>query len=53
MSVSMTPTRWPLRATSTAKLAVVLDLPVPPRNEWVEMIFGKDEYSQQERHGRG
>ena len=33
MSVSMTPTRWPARATSTARLAVVFDLPVPPRNE--------------------
>ena len=41
MSVSMTPTRLPARATSTARLAVVFDLPVPPRKEWVEMIFAK------------
>src|SRR3972149_6092308 len=41
MSVSMTLTRFPARATSTATLAVVFDFPVPPRNECVEMIFGK------------
>ena len=41
MSVSMTPTRFPARATSTARLAVVFDLPVPPRNEWVEIILAK------------
>ena len=37
----MTPTRFPARATSTARLAVVFDLPVPPRNECVEMILAK------------
>src|SRR5262245_58971555 len=41
MSVSMTPTRLPARATSTARLAVVFDLPVPPRKECVEMILAK------------
>ena len=38
---SMMPTRYPARATSTARFAVVLDFPVPPRNECVEMIFDK------------
>ena len=41
MSVSMTPTRLPARATRTERLAVVFDFPVPPRKEWVEMILGK------------
>ena len=41
MSVSMMPTRNPARATSTARLAVVFDFPVPPRKECVEMIFDK------------
>src|SRR5437763_8484690 len=39
MSVSITPTRAPWRATATARLAVTLDLPVPPRNEWTDTIF--------------
>src|SRR5438477_5170506 len=38
MSVSTTPTRWPSAASSVATLAAVFDLPVPPRNEWTEMI---------------
>ena len=33
MSVSMTPTRSPRAAASTATFAVVFDLPVPPRKE--------------------
>src|SRR6516165_5464277 len=40
MSVSIMPTRQPARATSTARFAVVLDFPVPPRNECVEIILG-------------
>src|SRR5512136_979219 len=39
MSVSTTPTRCPRIAINAARLAVVLDLPVPPRNEWTEMIL--------------
>ncbi len=39
MSVSITPTRRPSAASKAATLAVVLDLPVPPRNEWIEMIL--------------
>lgn len=39
MSVSMTPTRKPRLAVRTARFAVVFDFPVPPRNEWVEIIF--------------
>src|SRR3954447_3108000 len=35
----MIPTRLPCCASRTATLAVIFDLPVPPRNEWVEMIF--------------
>ncbi len=31
--LAMTPTRSPRRAAMTATLAVVLDLPVPPRKE--------------------
>src|SRR5688572_4932082 len=38
MSVSTMPTRLPVRAIATARFAVVFDLPVPPRNEWIEMI---------------
>ena len=41
MSVSITPTRSPEQANSAARLAVVLDFPVPPRNEWTEMILDK------------
>lgn len=37
----MMPTRYPARATRTARLAVVLDFPVPPRKECVEIIFDK------------
>jgi len=29
----------PLCCSKTAMLAVVFDLPVPPRNEWIEMIL--------------
>src|SRR6476660_6072455 len=39
MSVSTTPTRLPLMASNVARLAVRLDLPVPPRYEWTEMIL--------------
>src|SRR6266545_3734783 len=39
MSVSTTPIRCPPAASSVATLAVMFDLPVPPRNEWTEMIF--------------
>src|SRR5436190_10695508 len=39
MSVSTTPTRWPSAASSAATLAAAFDLPVPPRNEWTEMIL--------------
>src|SRR5689334_9785449 len=35
MSVSITPTRLPPAASRAARLAVVLDLPVPPRKEWI------------------
>jgi hypothetical protein len=38
-SVSTTPTRFPFSAVSTARLAEMFDLPVPPRNEWTETIF--------------
>jgi hypothetical protein len=38
MSVSITPTRCPSAANRAAMFAVLLDLPVPPRNEWIEMI---------------
>jgi len=40
MSVSTTPTRRPSAASSAARLAVVFDVPVPPRYEWTEMIYG-------------
>jgi hypothetical protein len=36
MSRSTTPTRRPSAARSVATFAVVFDLPVPPRNEWME-----------------
>src|SRR5215470_4596535 len=39
MSVSTTPTRWPSAASNVATLAAAFDLPVPPRNEWTEMIL--------------
>src|SRR5574341_2097302 len=39
MSVSTTPTRCPAIATCEATLAVVFDLPVPPRKEWIETIL--------------
>jgi hypothetical protein len=39
MSVSTTPIRWPAAASSVATLAAMFDLPVPPRKEWIEMIF--------------
>src|SRR6266536_6618686 len=39
MSVSTTPIRCPSAASSVATLAAMFDLPVPPRNEWIEMIF--------------
>src|SRR6266511_1003281 len=39
MSVSTTPIRCPPAASSVATLAVMFDLPVPPRYEWTEMIF--------------
>ena len=39
MSVSTTPTRRPSAASRAATLAVVLDLPVPPRKEWMDMIL--------------
>src|SRR3989304_2896362 len=39
MSVSTIPTLWPSAASRVARLAAVLDLPVPPRKEWTEMIF--------------
>src|SRR5919109_2955438 len=38
MSVSTMPIRLPMRASETARLAVVFDLPVPPRKEWIEMM---------------
>src|ERR687898_315758 len=38
-SVSTTPMRGPSAASSVATLAVVFDLPVPPRNEWMAMIL--------------
>src|SRR4051794_22434999 len=38
MSVSITPTRRSAAASSAATFATVLDLPVPPRNEWMEMV---------------
>src|SRR2546425_12764571 len=38
MSVSTTPTCRPWPASRAATLAVVLDLPVPPRNECTAMI---------------
>jgi len=39
MSVSTTPIRCPPAASSVAMLAAMFDLPVPPRKEWIEMIF--------------
>src|SRR5262245_39169144 len=45
MSVSTTPTRLPWRATAATRFAVRFDLPVPPRNEWTEMIFPTPRYS--------
>src|SRR5215469_8144180 len=39
MSVSTTPTSWPSAANNVATLAAAFDLPVPPRNEWTEMIL--------------
>ena len=39
ISVSTTPTRLPASAYNAARLALRLDLPVPPRNEWTEMIL--------------
>jgi hypothetical protein len=41
MSVSTTPTRFPWHASSAARLAVKLDLPVPPRNEWTATIVAR------------
>ena len=43
MSVSTTATLLPARASWAATLAVVLDLPVPPRNEWIEttVVIGR------------
>src|ERR687885_729011 len=38
ISVSITPTRRPAAASSAATFAAVLDLPVPPRNEWMAMV---------------
>src|SRR4029450_8958561 len=38
-SVSTTPTRRPWAAASVATFAVILDFPVPPRNEWTETIL--------------
>src|SRR5262245_9563394 len=39
MSLSTTATRCCILASITARFAVVLDLPVPPRNEWTEMTL--------------
>src|SRR3954469_7165104 len=39
MSVSITPTWRPRPAYTTARFAVVFDLPVPPRNEWTLRMF--------------
>src|SRR5688572_13793787 len=39
MSVSTTPTRCPAAAIKAARFAVVFDFPVPPRNEWMEIIL--------------
>src|SRR6266849_2319689 len=39
ISVSIMPMRRPSAASKTAMLAVMFDLPVPPRNEWSEMIL--------------
>src|SRR5262249_39483151 len=36
ISVSTTPTRRPCAASSVVTFAVVLDFPVPPRNEWID-----------------
>src|SRR3954467_4876902 len=41
MSVSMIPTRLPVIAAHAEILAVRFDFPVPPRKEWIEMIFDK------------
>src|ERR687891_2590441 len=38
MSVSITPTRFPRAERTAAIFAVVFDLPVPPRKEWIETI---------------
>ena len=42
ISVSMTPTRNPELASSAARLAVVVDLPVPSLNEWTDTIFDNE-----------
>jgi hypothetical protein len=33
-----------MAASKTLRLAAVLDLPVPPRKEWMDMIFAIDYY---------
>lgn len=40
ISASMTPTLRPMAANKVAILAIVLDFPVPPRKEWIEMMIG-------------
>ncbi len=42
MSASMTPTRRPSAARQAARFAVVLDLPVPPRNECTDTMVATD-----------
>src|SRR5262245_30590570 len=42
MSASITPTRAPPTASAAARLAVVFDLPVPPRNEWTDTMTATD-----------
>jgi hypothetical protein len=39
MSVSTTPTRRPSLASWDDTLAEMLDFPVPPRKEWMDMIL--------------
>ena len=41
MSASITPTRLPDWASKAATLAVVFDLPVPPRKLWMETMVDK------------
>jgi hypothetical protein len=40
ISVSITRTRCPCKARTAARFAVVFDLPVPPRKEWMDMTLG-------------